>query len=256
VTPTQCPDVRPPDHSSQQVVEWQRFLDAAVHDLRASLRAIGTSTELLQEVCAEGLGEEAKPLIVTILEGVAKIESFSQAVASYSQALQSNTSTWGLVRSDSALRAALTELKQQIADGGAIITHGPLPRARGSHEQLTVLFRALISNALLCRGTEPPIVHVSAQRENEQWHFAVRDNGVGIDRKYWDQIFQPFQRLYIANHPQGIGLGLTICRKIVEAHGGTIWVESQLQKGSTFIFTLPAETTLQKPCAGFTQLLE
>jgi two-component system, chemotaxis family, sensor kinase Cph1 len=235
--------MRPPEHSSEQVVEWQRFLDAAVHDLRASLRVIGTSTELLQEVCGEGLNEEAKPLIVTILESVAKIESFSQAVASYSRVLQSHAATWGLIRSDSALRAALAELKQQIADSGAIITHAPLPRVRGNHEQLTILFRALVSNALLCRGTEPPIVHVTAQRAKEQWHFAVRDNGVGIDRKYWDQIFQPFQRLQVANHPAGVGLGLTICRKIVEAHGGAIWVESQLQAGSTFFFTLPVETT-------------
>src|ERR1700758_2656128 len=108
--------MQPPDHSSEQVGEWQRFLDSAVHDLRASLRAIGTSTELLKEVCGERLNEEAKPLIVTILEGVAKIESFSQAVASYSRALQSNAPTWGFIRADSALRAALAELKQQIAD--------------------------------------------------------------------------------------------------------------------------------------------
>jgi chemotaxis family two-component system sensor kinase Cph1 len=223
------------------VGEWQRFLDTAIHDLRAPLRGIGTSAELLTEVCGERLDEEARQLIRTILDGVAKIDALSKALAVYSRALQADGPPSGFIRVESALRSALTELEGQIRHSGATVDYGPLPRARGSHEQLSVVFRALLNNALLYHGTEPPSIHITALREGDQWRFAVRDNGVGIEPRYWDQIFQPFQRLHVSNRPEGVGLGLTICQQIVEAHGGTIWVESQLQVGSTFFFTLPAE---------------
>lgn len=235
------PDDPSVEYTQRIVGEWQHFLDTAVHDLRAPLRGIGTSAELLTEVCGERLNEEARQLVRTILDGVGKLEALSKALAAYSQALRADGSTSGSIRVDSALRSALTELNDQIRQSGATVEYGPLPRVRGSHEQLTVLFRALLSNALLYRRTEPPSIQITAQRETDRWRFAVRDNGAGIDRKYWDQIFQPFQRLH-ANRPAGVGLGLSICQKIVEAHGGTIWVESEPQVGSTFFFTLPAET--------------
>lgn len=229
------------DQSENKAAEWQRFLDTAVHDLRAPLRGIGTSAELLMEVCGERLDDEAKQLIRTILDGVARIDTLSKALASYSRVLKIADPPFGPIRVESALRSALTELEGEIRDSGATVDHGPLPRVRGSHEQITVLFRALLNNALLYRGKEPPSVHITAQREGDGWRFAVRDNGIGIDPKYWDQIFLPFQRLHFSTPRPGVGLGLTICQKIVQAHGGTIWLDSQPQAGSTFFFTLPAD---------------
>jgi light-regulated signal transduction histidine kinase (bacteriophytochrome) len=229
------------EQSESNAAEWQRFLDTAVHDLRAPLRGIGTSAELLMEVCGERLNDGAKQLIGTILEGVARIDALSKALASYSRVLVIAGPAVSPIRVESALRSALAELEGEIRDSGATVDHGPLPRVRGSHEQITVLFRALLNNALLHRGKEPPSVHITAQREGDGWRFAVRDNGIGIDPKYWDQIFLPFQRLHVSTPRAGVGLGLTICQKIVEAHGGTIWLDSQPQAGSTFFFTLPAD---------------
>jgi light-regulated signal transduction histidine kinase (bacteriophytochrome) len=229
------------EQSESRIAEWQRFLDTAVHDLRAPLRGIGTSAELLMEACGERLDDPAKQLIGTILDGVAKMDALSKALASYSQALKIAGPPSGPIRVANALRSALAELEGEIRRSGATVDYGPLPRVRGSHEQLSALFRALLNNALLYHGTEPPSVQITAQREGDQWRFAVRDNGVGIDPKYWAQIFLPFQRLHVSTARAGVGLGLTICQKIVEAHGGTIWVDSQLQVGSTFFFTLPAD---------------
>jgi light-regulated signal transduction histidine kinase (bacteriophytochrome) len=243
-----------PDESfepaQQTAGEWQRFLDTAVHDLRAPLRGIGTSAELLAQVCGEGLDEDGRRLIRTILDGVAKIEALSKGLSNFSRALRADGPPSGSIRIDSALRSALAELEGQIQQTGATVDYGPLPRVRGSHEQLSVLFRALISNALLYQGAKPPNIRITAQREGDLWRFAVEDNGAGIEPRYWDQIFQPFQRLHVNNHPAGAGLGLTICHKIVETHGGRIWVESKLQVGSTFFFTLPAETPNVEAASG------
>ena len=229
------------EQSESKVAEWQRFLDTAIHDLRAPLRGIGTSAELLMETYGERLDDGAKQLIGTVLEGVAKIDVLSKALATYSWALKIPGPPPGPIRVESALRSALVELEEEIRHSGAVVEYGPLPRVRGSHEHLSVLFRALLNNAMLYRGTEPPIVQITAQCEGNDWRFAVRDNGVGIEPKYWDQIFLPFQRLRISTPRAGVGLGLTICQKIVEAHGGTIWVDSQPEMGSTFFFTLPAD---------------
>jgi chemotaxis family two-component system sensor kinase Cph1 len=238
------------EQAQRMTVEWQRFLDTAIHDLRAPLRGIGTSAELLTEVCGEQLDEEAKRLLRTIVDGVAKIEALSKALSNYSRALHTGGPPPGAICADSALRSALAELDGQIRHSGASVDYGPLPRVKGSHEQLTVLFRALLHNALLYHGTEPLHIHITAQREGDHWRFAVRDNGIGIDPRHWDQIFQPFQRLHVSNRPAGTGLGLAICQKIVEAHGGRIWVESQRQVGSTFFFTLPAETANAEAASG------
>ena len=229
------------EQSESNVAEWQRFLDTAVHDLRAPLRGIGTSAELLMEACGERLDEGAKQLIGAILDGVAKIDALSKGLASYSQALKIAVPPSGTIRVESALRSALAELEGEIRDSGAAIDCGPLPRVRGSHERLSVLFRGLLTNALWYHGAEPPSIHITAQRESDRWRFAVRDNGIGIEPKYWDQIFLPFQRLRVDAPRAGVGLGLTICQKIVEAHGGSIWVESHPPVGSTFFFTLPAD---------------
>ena len=220
--------------------EYQRFLDAAIHHLRAPLRGIGTSAALLSEAWDQRFDEEAKALLKQILDGVTRIDNLTKSLASYSMALLPEGSASGPVPVENALQSAMASLQEQIRETGATIRYTGLPRLRGIHEQLSVLFRCLLNNALEYRGSAPPRVEITAAREGEQWRFAIRDNGIGIPPACQNQIFQPFQRLQ-GRSSQGAGLGLAICQKIVEAHGGTIWVESSSPAGSTFVFTLVAD---------------
>ena len=134
----------------------------------------------------------------------------------------------------------LMDLQLAIAESEATITQDPLPTVWGDKARLGRVMQNLIGNALKFRGPTPPQVHVSAQRDGKQWRFSVRDNGIGIDPAQAGRLFQVFQRLHTRQEYPGTGIGLAICKKIVEQHGGQIWVESEVGKGATFLFTLPA----------------
>jgi two-component system, chemotaxis family, sensor kinase Cph1 len=141
---------------------------------------------------------------------------------------------------EKVLETALKNLREAIADQGTTVTHDPLPEVVGDDGQLTQLLQNLVANALKFHGADAPKVHVSARRLPGEWVFDVRDNGVGIEPQYFERIFVIFQRLHsIAKYP-GTGIGLAVCKKIVERHGGRIWVQSELGKGSVFSFGLPA----------------
>ena len=120
-------------------------------------------------------------------------------------------------------------------------THDPLPTVFADGSQLVQLFQNLVGNAVKYHGAEPPRIHVSAKHDGDEWIFSVQDNGLGIDPKYFEKVFVMFQRLHGREEFSGTGIGLTVCKKIVERHGGRIWVESELGKGSTFYFALPAK---------------
>ena len=144
------------------------------------------------------------------------------------------------------LRIVLTNLQVAIAESAAVVTHDPLPTVMADGSQLVQLFQNLIANAIRFRSDDPPVIHIGAdwvdggsQGEAAHWVFAVRDNGLGIDPEYAERIFVIFQRLHIREEYPGTGIGLAICKKIVERHGGRIWVESEPGKGATFCFTLP-----------------
>ena len=147
------------------------------------------------------------------------------------------------VNCEALLGRVLTNLAQGISESGAIVSHEPLPTVPADPGQLEQLFQNLIGNAIKFRGVEKPTVQVGVQPREAEWVFFVRDNGIGIDPRYAERIFEMFQRLYSVGKYEGSGVGLAICKKIVERHGGRIWVESREGRGATFYFTLPRKET-------------
>jgi len=138
------------------------------------------------------------------------------------------------------LAHTLLDLHVLIEESQAEVSHDPLPTVRGEAQQVGLVFQNLLGNALKFHGAAPPRVHISARREGALWVFAVQDNGIGMEAKQAERIFQVFQRLHPRSEYPGTGIGLAICKRIVERHGGRIWVESEPGKGATFFFTLPA----------------
>jgi light-regulated signal transduction histidine kinase (bacteriophytochrome) len=140
---------------------------------------------------------------------------------------------------EAILASAMDNVANALKESQAVVTHDPLPMVSGDERQLVQLFQNLLSNAVKFSGKQPPRIHVSAKRVAGEWVFSVRDHGIGIDPQYADRIFIIFQRLHTRDEYPGTGIGLAICKKIVERHGGRIWVESQPGQGATFSFTIP-----------------
>ena len=184
------------------------------------------------------LDADADDFIGFAVDGAARMQKLIQDLLAYSR-----VSTKGLERQsipmDTVLGYATDMLQLSIKDADAVVTHDSLPLIKADERQMTQLFQNLISNAIKFRGRQPPRIHVSAKRLNGEWLFSVHDNGIGIDPQYADRIFVIFQRLHNREEYPGTGIGLAICKKIVERHGGRIWMESEAGKGSTFFFTLP-----------------
>jgi light-regulated signal transduction histidine kinase (bacteriophytochrome) len=140
---------------------------------------------------------------------------------------------------ENALAAALSNLEVAIKENCATVIHDPLPVVKADPSQLIMLFQNLVGNGVKFHGKEAPCVHVSAVREGKEWRFAVSDNGIGIEPQYFNRLFQVFQRLHTRDEYPGTGIGLALCKRIVERHGGRIWVESEAGRGTTFYFTIP-----------------
>lgn len=232
-------NVRQPDEQRQSGRDWQQFLETAVHDLNTPLRGISTSAGLLAEMGAYAANEDAREVLDMLQDNVLRMSALLKALSEYATALQIDTSLFVPVPADAVVRSALANLAPMIQTTGASIHYTSLPRVYGSWEYLSTLFQHLLANAMQYRSAAPPHVTISAERSREDWRFAVRDHGAGIDARYHELIFEPFQRLHGSDQP-GAGLGLTICKKIVERHGGRIWIESKIGDGSTYFFTLPA----------------
>jgi light-regulated signal transduction histidine kinase (bacteriophytochrome) len=153
--------------------------------------------------------------------------------------IESRGRTFETINTEDALKASLANLHVAISETNAIITHDPLPTIKADASQVIQLFQNLVGNGVKFRGAEPPHVHISARKEGNEWVFSVRDNGIGIEPQYFGRIFQVFQRLHTREEYSGNGIGLATCKRIVERHGGRIWVESEIGKGTTFYFTIP-----------------
>jgi len=212
----------------------------ACHDLRGPLRSIRSSAELLLRDRLTQETAEFEKRLGFIVDGAARIERLADGLTSYGMALQIGREGFQTMRMDVLLRAVLAKLDRVLRDAGASISYGDMPRILGNPDRLMQVFEILLRNAIENRRQEPPQVHITAEQRADGWVFAVHDNGRGIEAIYLESIFTPFKRLS-GGEGAGAGLGLTICRAIIERHGGRIWAESNAGGGSTFLFTLPAE---------------
>lgn len=214
--------------------ELQQFVYAASHDLQEPLRTISAYAQLLRrEYPLEGQPAEFAAFVVN---GANRISALVRDLLTYSRIrTEPNREPLQL---GAAAHGALLALSERVRDSGARVSCGKLPEVFADENQLASVFEHLIKNAILYRGSTSPEIHISSEEGADVCTISVRDNGLGIEPRFHEQVFQPFKRLH-GKEIEGSGLGLTICRKIVRAHGGEIWVESEGGNGSTFKFTLP-----------------
>ena len=270
------------DELQRSNAELRQFAYIASHDLQEPLRTVTSFVQLLARRYHGKLDAEAEEYIAYAVEGTQRMRELIQALLGYSRVGRS-TKEFELTDCNRILAMTLQRLEQAIGETQAVITHDPLPTLMADPVQLGQLFQNLIENAIKYRGDAPPQIHVSAclqtgqpnpisslcrepgcfscqlqddstqpaERLNkalatagQEWVFSVRDNGIGIQPDYFERIFMIFQRLHTRSEYPGTGIGLAICQKIVERHGGQIWVDSQIGQGATFWFTLPCDRPL------------
>ena len=198
-------------------------------------------SEMLQKKFGGELGAKGAEFIRYTLQGARRMEQLLQDLRSYTQVSTRGREPAEDVSANEALRNALKNLEGAIQNSGASITQTDLPRVHAHEVQLGQIFQNLIGNAIRYRSKAPLQVHVEAERQGAEWRFSVRDNGIGIDPEYKEQIFGMFKRLHSTAEFPGTGMGLAICQRVVQRLGGRIWVESEPGRGSTFFFTLPAK---------------
>jgi PAS domain S-box-containing protein len=219
--------------------DLQQFAYIASHDLKEPLRTIGSFVRLLEKRYKDSLDEKAHEYIKHSIDGVKRMESLITDLLEYSK-VGTEDREFQAAECSLILSKTISNLSAAIEESGAVVAYDELPTVMGHPAQLSSLFQNLIGNAIKYRSKETPQIHISAERKKNEWIFSVRDNGIGIDPRFTDRIFAVFQRLQTVGECPGTGIGLAICKKIVELHGGNIWVESDPGNGSTFFFTLPA----------------
>jgi len=230
------------DSLTESNTALEQFAYVASHDLQEPLRTMTAFAELLVTRYRGKLDAEAEKFLNFILKGAVRMSSLIQDLLAYARLTTENERPSSIAL-DEDLEAALTHLAQAITESGASVTHDPMPTLPVDRGQMVRLFQNLIGNAVKYRKrNEPPGVHVSAEQKGEEWVISVRDNGIGFEPKFAATIFVPFKRLHSAEEYPGTGVGLAICQRIVQAHGGRIWAESVLGEGTTIFFTLPVES--------------
>jgi PAS domain S-box-containing protein len=218
--------------------DLEQFAYIASHDLQEPLRAVGGYVKLLEHRFPDKLDAKARDYIAGAFDGAIRMERLITDLLAFSR-VGTRGGAFAAANLDVALEHALGNLAVGIKSANAIITRDALPTLSVDSTQIMQLFQNLIGNALKFHGEQPPRIHVGARRQDERWVISVRDNGIGMEPQYFERIFQVFQRLHTRKQYPGTGIGLAICKRIVERHSGTIWVESQPGLGSTFFFSLP-----------------
>jgi chemotaxis family two-component system sensor kinase Cph1 len=218
--------------------ELKKFAYVASHDLQEPLNQVANYVQLLEMRYCDQLDEDAKEFISFTVEGVSLMQTLIDDVLAYSK-VDIQGSEFKLTDVEKSLDKALSNLRRRIGESGAVITQEPMPTVMADSTQMMQLFQNLIGNAIKFRSEETPVIHLGATRLEDAWLFSVKDNGIGIEPQFSERIFVIFQRLHARDEYPGTGMGLAICKKIVECHRGRIWVESELGKGATFYFTIP-----------------
>jgi len=219
--------------------DLQQFASVASHDLQEPLRMVTSYVQLLAQRYHGQFDAAAQEFMGHAVDGAQRMQRLIADLLAYTR-VEAQGGEWLETDSEAVLAQVLRNLQLAVAESSAVVTHDPLPTVTAVPGQLGQVVQNLISNALKFRGPEPPNIHLSAQRQGPNWLFSVRDNGIGLDPTQAERIFQMFQRLHTRQEYPGTGIGLAICKKIVERHGGRIWVESAPGQGATFFFTLPA----------------
>lgn len=218
--------------------ELQQFTYAAAHDLREPVRTVRAFTELLERRHGDDLKEDGKKILSYIVSGARRMEEMVDGLFRYGQASHEDPEVRD-ISADEVLRLVTTSMKQRLDENHATVEWNGLPRVRADRNQLALVFQNLISNAVKYRRAEPPQIEVTADASSdEEWLFCVADNGIGIAPRHRHRVFDIFERIHPNDYP-GAGIGLSICRRLIERNGGRIWVESEEGRGSRFCFTLP-----------------
>jgi len=223
---------------SRSNADLEQFAYVASHDLQEPLRMVATYTELLAERYQDSLDEKTEKYIRYAVDGAKRMQQLVKDLLAYSRVdTQGKAPT--MIECDAVVKTVLDSMKMAIEENKAEIACDALPTVFADKGQLAQVFQNLIGNALKFHDKKAPHIHISALNDNDKWIFRVEDNGIGIDMQYAEVVFQMFQRLHERGRYDGGGIGLAIAKKIVERHGGRIWFDSELKKGTTFYFTLP-----------------
>jgi PAS domain S-box-containing protein len=220
--------------------ELERFAFIAAHDLQEPLRTVSTFAQILSRRYREKFDAEADQYLDFITGAASRMRELIQALLEYAR-VGRHERKFQPTDCNAALQDAQAMLRAAIEQSGAVVSSGPLPTINADSVQIVQLFQNLLSNAVKFCGGAPPHVYVTAELSNGAWEFSVQDTGIGIDSRYTEQIFRVFERLHRADEYPGTGIGLALCKTIVERHGGRIWVESAPGKGANFRFLIPVE---------------
>jgi signal transduction histidine kinase len=220
-------------------VELSQLASAASHDLQEPLRMISSFSRLLARHFGGQLNATADEFISYIGDGVVRMQALINDLLDYSR-LGTRGEAFRATDCEAIVERALANLKTSIDETGTVVTHGPLPSFRADGTQMLQLFQNLIGNAIKYRGVAPPRIHRAAERQGKDWVFSIRYYGIGFDPKYAERIFTVVQRLHTPDQYPGTGIGLAICKKIVEGHDGRIWADMEPGQGSRLFFTIPA----------------
>jgi PAS domain S-box-containing protein len=227
-----------PAELARSNAELEHLANITSHEMDEPLHMVARCLNLLERRYKGKLDSNTEKVIGHALEGVNRMQRLVNDLLAYSR-VSTEGKDFRPTNCEAMFACALANLKAKVEESGAVVSHDALPIVMADDSQMTQLFQNLISNAIKFCGEEPPSVHVSAKKKENEWLFSVQDNGIGIDPEHFERIFMIFQRLHDEIDYPGTGIGLSICKKIVERHGGYIWVDSEPGRGSRFYFTIP-----------------